>query len=191
MAAPDLRRMPLSDYLELDRTSEEPWEYVNGEAYVMSAKPAHNKVKLNVAVALQLALTGLRCFPMPDGQKVATPTTGAYHYPDVTVFCGPLVLDADDDHAATNPTVIVEVLSPTTEDYDRGGKFRHYRSLDSFEEYVLVSPEGRWVEHHRRVGPGQWLMTELRAGDLVLASIGATMPIDVFFADLDRISTPT
>jgi Uma2 family endonuclease len=187
MEARDLRRMSLAEYLQLDRGSDVRWEYVNGEAFAIAARPVHNLVKDNVLVALRAVLQGKPCYPLGDGQKVATPSTGAYHYPDVAVFCGPLQLDAHDDHAATNPTVLVEVLSPSTEDYDRGGKFRHYRSLASFEEYVLVSPDHRWVEHYRRVGAGQWLLTELDQGVLVLTSIDVTVSIAALWEGIDRL----
>jgi Uma2 family endonuclease len=183
--------MSLEQYLVLDRSSDERWEYVNGEVVPVAASPEHNVVKLNLLLALGRALDGLPCFPLPDGQKVATVRTGAYHYPDASVWCGPPVRDAADDHAFSNPTVLFEVLSPSTEDYDRGGKFRHYRTLASLQEYVVISLQPRTVERHRRLPTGEWLLTEVTEGGLELRSIGITLDVATFWSDMDRVAPPT
>lgn len=189
MEARNLRRVTLDEYLELDRRSEARWEYVNGEAWAMAgASPEHNLVVRNVVVALTAALRGRDCRAMPDGQKVTTAATGGHHYPDASVVCGPPAIDRGDPNAITNPTVIVEVLSPTTADYDRGGKFAHYRTLASFVEYVLVDLDARVVEHHRRLETGQWLFTEIRSGSLALDSVGVTLRCDDLWIDLDWLA---
>lgn len=190
MEARDLLRVTLEGYLELEKASEDRWEYVNGQAFAMAASPEHNLVKGNVYAALKAALVGQSCIAYPDGQKLSTPTTGAFHYPDVSVYCGRPERDSNDPNAFTNPTVIVEVLSPHTADYDRGGKFVHYRSLPSLQEYLIVSIEDRRVERHRRLETGEWLMTERLDGTIELASIGVTLPIVPLWSDLDSISSP-
>lgn len=187
MEARDLRRVPLGEYIAFDRASDERWEYVDGAAFVLSASPEHNLVKGNLFVALRRALAGGPCLPLPDGQKIATRRTRAYHYPDVSVFCADPIRDEDDEHALVNPTLLAEVLSPSTADYDRGGKFVHYRTLDSLEEYLVVSIEGRLVEQHRRVGSGQWLMTEVKSGELTLGSLDVRFPLDALWTDLARL----
>src|SRR5690606_11943829 len=102
-----LRRMSVAEYVALDRSSEERWEYMNGEAFaVASASPEHNMVKGNLFLALRRALEGKPCFALPDGQKIATRRTRAYHYPDASVFCDDPSRDDDDDHALTNPTFL-------------------------------------------------------------------------------------
>lgn len=187
MEARDQRRLTLEAYLELDRTSEDRWEYVNGQAFAMAASPEHNLVKGNVYAALKAALVDRPCIAYPDGQKLSTPATGAYHYPDVSVYCGRPERDANDPNAFTNPTLIVEVLSPHTADYDRGGKFVHYRGLPSLQEYVTVSIEERRVERHRRLETAEWLMTERLDGSIDLASIGVTLPLAPLWSDLESL----
>lgn len=190
MAARDLRLMSLPEYVAFDRADEARWEYVDGEVFVVDAKPEHNLVKGNLFVALRTALQGRQCLALPDGQKVSTRKTRAYHYPDASVFCGEIVRDPDDDHALTNPTLLAEVLSPSTGDYDRGGKFVHYRSLGSLREYLIVSLETRSVERYRRLDTGEWLMTEITEGMIVLVSIGAEIALADLWIDLDKLSLP-
>ncbi len=190
MDARRLHRVSVEEYVALDRESEERWEYVNGEAWdVSSARPEHNLVSGNVFAALRSALRGKPCLAFQQGQKVATPATHAYHYPDASVVCGPVIRDTRDEHAITNPTVIVEVLSPSTADYDRGGKFAHYRTIESLREYVVVYVDERLVEHHHRVEPRKWLMTELREGSLDLPSIEVSIPLSELWVDLDRVAS--
>lgn len=188
MAASDLRRISVDEYVALDRASEERWEYVNGEAFAMAgASPEHNLVAANVASALRAALRGGPCLAMSEGQKIATPRTKAYHHPDVVVVCGTPRYDERDDHAIVGPTLLVEVLSPTTADYDRGGKLVHYRTIESLADYLIVSLEDRSVEHHHRIEAGKWLVTEHHDGAVELESIGVTLQLADLWADLDRL----
>jgi Uma2 family endonuclease len=187
MEARELRRMSFEEYRALEASSDERWSYVNGEAWAMAgASVEHNLVARNVLFALMKALEGRTCRALSEGQKIATPRTRAFHYADASVVCGPMLRDTTDDHAITNPVVIVEVLSPTTADYDRGGKFAHYRTIASFREYVVVDVDGRRVEHHARLETGQWLMTELSSGTLELAAIEVAIPLAELWIDLDH-----
>ena len=225
MEARDLRKLPVDEYVALDRSDDARWEYAGGEAFAMSgASPAHNVVVDNVIAALKRLLHGRPCLPMSNGQKIATAATQGYHYPDAMVVCGKPVLDPIDEHAIANPTVLVEVLSPTTTDYsspapgaargfapaarpaaraaappaeaahaspgafDRGGKFAHYRTLESLREYVVLSLEPRLVEHHRRIEPGKWLLTEIAGKPIELESVGVTLAWDELWTDLDRLA---
>ncbi|AKF11095.1 Uma2 family endonuclease [Sandaracinus amylolyticus] len=189
MEARDLRRMTVEEYIALDRGSDERWEYVNGEAFAMAGgSPQHVAVVGNVYFALRTALRGKPCVAFGEGLKISTPRTRAYHYPDAIVVCGALRHDERDDRAIVNPTLIVEVLSPSTADYDRGGKLVHYRSIDSFTDYLLVSIEDRTVEHHHRIEPGKWLVTTgVREGVVDLESVGATLVVAELWTDLDRL----
>lgn len=188
MEARDVRSLVFEEYLELDRNSDERWEYANGTAWASrGASPEHGVVARNVLVALTVGLRDRECIPLPDGQKVATPATGAYHYPDASVVCEKPAYDDRDPNALVNPALIVEVLSPTTADYDRGGKLAHYRTLASLREVVIISWENRLVEHHQRVGPDQWLVTLIRDGELMLPTLDVALPVDALWADLDRI----
>lgn len=118
------------------------------------------------------------------------PATRACHYPDASVVCGPPAFDERDEHAITNPVVLVEVRSPTTADYDRGGKYAHYRTLAEVRDYLVVYVEERLVEHHRRmIEPGKWLMTELREGTIELTSVDVHAPLAEIWVGLDRLAS--
>lgn len=180
--------MSIEEYIALDRASEERIEYVSGEAFAMAGgRPEHAVVTGNVYAALRAALRGKPCLAMNEAQKIGTPRTESFHYPGASVICGPPIRDARDENAFVNPTVLVEVLSPTTADYDRGTKFVHYRSLDTLREYLVVDEAARMVEHHVRRGDGEWLMTERRAGVIPLASIDVTIPLDELWVDVERV----
>lgn len=191
MEAHDLRKLSVEDYVAMDRASEVRWEYVNGEAFAMAgASLKHNAIVANLVVALTARLKGKPCFPFGDGQKVETTATRSFHYPDVTVVCGKPRVDALDDHALTNPKVILEVLSESTSDYDRGAKFLdHYATIDELKDYVIVFPDARRIDHRKRIGPDQWQLTNVVGGEITLASIGAALTLDEIYADLERVET--
>ena len=188
MEARELHRMTVEEYVTYDRRSDVRNEYVDGEVFAMAGgRPEHGIVTRNVVVALTSALRGKPCLAMNEAQKIGTPRTGAYHYPDASVICGPPQRDALDEHAFVNPTVLVEVLSPASADYDRGSKFVHYRSLESLREYVLVDEEARLVEHYALQDDGAWLLREVREGSVPLHSIGVSLVLDDLWEDVDRV----
>lgn len=188
MEARDLRRMSLGEYIAFAATDERSWEYVDGEVFVVEAGPEHTIVKGNLFVALHRALEGGPSIALTDGQKVSTRKTRAYHVPDASVFCGPIARDPDDHHSLTNPTLLAEVLSPTTADYDLGGKFKHYRSLESLREYLAIDIETRRAERYRRLETGEWLMTEIAEGKIELSSIGVSIELAALWTDLDKLT---
>src|SRR5438094_495352 len=149
------------DYLAAERASSTKHELVNGEVLAMSgASPVHNLLSVNVSHTLVGLLRAKPCLVLSSDQRVHVPATGLFAYPDVTVVCGRPELHPDDDHTITNPRVIVEVLSDSTEAYDRGAKFAHYQSIASLAEYVLVSAKEKRVEHYRRqTSTHQWLLS--------------------------------
>src|SRR5262249_21649662 len=141
----------------LEHRSETKNELVNGEIYAMSgAKPRHNAIAGNVFFALEgrLRASESPCRVFNSDQRIRSEATSMNTYADAVVACGPR-FDAKYGEALVNPTVIVEVLSKSTEGYDHGAKFAHYRTIPSFVEYVLVSQRTRQVEHFRRIEPGQ------------------------------------
>lgn len=188
MEARGLRRVTVEEYVALDRASEERWEYVGGEAFAMAgASPRHNAIVANVMLALGNSLRGKGCFPLGSDQKVETTATRAFHYPDVTIVCGKPRFGAKDDHAITNPTVIIEVASRTTSDYDRGAKFDHYATIPELAEFVAVFVAERRVERRTRAGDGQWLVTHLVGGTVPLEAAGTSLTFDEIYADLERV----
>jgi Uma2 family endonuclease len=159
--AVDLRpRLSPQDYLALERQAEWKSEYVDGERVAMSgASRRHNLIVLNLARELSLQLKGRPCEAYVTDMRVKAAAGALYTYPDAVVVCGePRFEDADVD-TLLNPTLLIEVLSPNTEAYDRGAKFEHYRTLDSLREYVLIAQDKPRVDHFARQGDGQWLLT--------------------------------
>jgi Uma2 family endonuclease len=174
-------------YLALEREAEYKSELINGQIYAMSgASREHNLIAGNVFGELRSQLKGRPCEAYTSDMRVEVSPTGMYTYPDVTVVCNSPRFE--DDHVDTllNPSVIVEVLSPSTEAYDRGEKFAHYRRLDSLTDYLLVSQDKARVEHFVRHGTrrNQWVLTEISGldGVLRLASIGCDVSLSEIYA---------
>lgn len=177
------------EYLALERAADYKSEYYSGEIYSMAgASRAHNLIVANVTSAFVVALRGRPCEAYANDMKVRGESTGAFTYPDVVVVCGePRFLD-DHGDVLTNPTVIVEVLSESTEAHDRGEKFAHYRRIESLQEYVLVSQSRRRVERFARQDVNHWLLSETSEPDAVVAlpSIGC----DLRLADIyDKVAS--
>ena len=175
-------RLSPADYLAWERQQAEKHEYVDGEIFAMSgATREHNRVVGNVVTRLTLALENRPCEPYPSDMRVHIPATGLYAYPDASVVCGKVELLPDGLDTLSNPSVLVEVLSPSTEGYDRGAKFEAYRTIPSLSDYVLVSSTHVLVEHFSRQPDGSWLMREHRAGGRVALSIGVELAVDELY----------
>jgi Uma2 family endonuclease len=174
-----LRLITPEEYLAIERRAETRSEYLDGEMFAMSgASFRHNVIAGNLAGEIRQRLKGRPCTVCQSDQRVYVPATGLYAYPDIVVVCGDPVLQ--DDHLDTllNPRLILEVLSPTTETYDRGKKFDHYRTIDSLQEYVLVAQgEPRAEQFLRR--DGQWFFNAFVGldGILALSSIQCEVPL--------------
>ncbi|HEX9618936.1 MAG TPA: Uma2 family endonuclease [Polyangiaceae bacterium] len=172
-----------AEYLALERVSKTKHEFVAGAIVAMAgARPPHNVLTANATAALVALAKERGCITMSSDQRVHVPSTGLYAYPDVTVGCGERRYDGNEPPSLLNPTLVVEVTSDSTEDYDRGTKFLHYQAIVSLAEYVIVSHRERRIDHFRRLDDGQWLATT-RTGDgsielLVLA--GSLALTDVY-----------
>ncbi|MBI3958957.1 MAG: Uma2 family endonuclease [Chloroflexi bacterium] len=175
------------EYLTAERTALTKSEYVNGQIYEMAgASREHNFIAGDVFGELRSQLRGRRCELYMSDMRVRVSPTGLYTYPDVVVVCGrPRFEDAHVD-VLLNPTVIFEVLSSSTEAYDRGEKFAHYRYLESLQEYVLIAQERMRVEHFARMG-SQWLLTAYSNPDEILAlpSIECAVPLSEIYARVE------
>lgn len=161
MSAVARARLTPAEYLAIERRADFRSEYFEGEMFAMAgARYDHNRIKDNIAYETRAQLKGGPCIPITSDMRVKVSKTGLYTYPDVVVVCGQP--DLEDAHGDTllNPKVIVEVLSESTEQYDRGKKFRHYRQIASLQEYVLVAHDRPLVESFVRQGDGAWLLTE-------------------------------
>lgn len=163
------------EYLEFERRAETRHEYLDGMIYEMAGESlAHSQICVNLAGELRGQLKGKPCQALSPNMKVRTSEAGLFAYPDVTVVCGePLFHDRQRD-VLLNPTVIIEVLSPSTERYDRGKKFMRYCSaVETLSDYILVSQDMPLLEHLERQADGRWLHAFVRGleSKLYLASI--------------------
>lgn len=160
MAALPEPRLTPEDYLALDRQAEEKNEFIDGVVIGMAGgSEAHDLITGNVFAALRAALQGA-CRVYTSNMRVQVHPSGMYVYPDVTVVCGPSHLADDHRDTLLNPTLVVEVLSPSTERRDRGRKARLYRALPSLNEYLLIAQDGPYVERLFRQANGQWGIAE-------------------------------
>jgi Uma2 family endonuclease len=173
-----------ADYLTLERDSEIKHEFDAGEILAMSGGTArHSALALNVSVALRLTRPP-GCTAFQSDMRVRVVATGRATYPDVSMVCGPIEYDPEDAARTTitNPVLLVEVLSVTTEKGDRGNKWMHYQRIPSLQEYVLVSQEPR-IEIFRRTPSGTWEYSEVREGSVNLAT-GPALDLSMLYADL-------
>jgi Uma2 family endonuclease len=168
------------DYLEFERNSETKHEYFDGEIFAMSgASRSHNLIVANVVITLGTQLKKKPCRVYPSDMRLRIDETRLYTYPDVMIVCGQ---DKFDDHykdMLLNPDVIIEVLSDSTENYDRIKKFQNYRKIKSLKEYVLISQNALKIEKYIRSGHG-WLFSETGDTDseMILESVGCSLNID-------------
>ena len=170
-------------YLAFERASEEKHEFLDGEVYALAgASWNHNLIVASTIASLHGQLPKPSCKICPSDIRVKVSPT-AYTYPDITIVCGtPLFEDGPPD-TLVNPTVIVEVLSPSTEGHDRGKKFQEYRTLESLQEYLLISQDSHWIERYVRRDNGQWVLSDATGvdGTLDLTSIQCTLRLaDVY-----------
>jgi len=167
-------------YLEIERKAEFKSEYYNGEMFATSGVGlAHNRLVTALIGELGQQLRHSPCEVLGSDMRVAVRATGLYTYPDASVCCGgPQLLEGQMD-TLLNPTLIVEVLSPSTEAYDRGRKFEHYRSMDSFTAYLLVASDRIHVDLFTRQPDGRWILTSAdRLEDVVdLQAIGCRLSL--------------
>jgi len=161
---PNVQTQPIytpEEYLALERDAPTKSEYVDGEIFAMAgASRRHTKISFNLAVEIGRQLKGRPCTGHSNDMRVKVAPTGMYTYPDMVVVCGREQFEEGEVDTLLNPTVIVEVLSPSTEGYDRGAKFAHYRRLESLQEYLLVAQDEVHLEHYVRQTDGQWLLSE-------------------------------
>ena len=151
------------EYLARERKAEYKSEYFAGEMFAMAgATWEHTLIKDNLARATGNQLEGGPCHVITSDLRVKVDSTGLYTYPDIIIVCDKPEFEDNVFDTLRNPRVLVEVLSESTEDYDRGTKFKHYRQIPSLKEYVLISQTEPLVERHVRQSNGDWLMTEFR-----------------------------
>ncbi len=168
-----------AEYIALEEQSDAKHELVNGEIYAIArGTPVHNRLTARMIMLLGTALRGRPCDVFSSDQRVRVLATGLATYPDVSVVCGSLELDPENRNTITNPIVIVEVLSDSTEKYDRHGKFNHYRRLPSLRDYLMVDQHEPRIEHYVRNDNGTWTFSEVTLSGVVRLSIGVDVAIE-------------
>ena len=184
--------MTVDEYLEFERRAELKHEFFAGQIYaVPRTNYTHSLLKSCCCGELGNALQDSVCNVLCGNLRVRTPST-LYTYPDIVVVRGKPEF-ADDHHdTVTNPIVVVEILSPSTEGYDRGDKFENYRSIPTLQEYVLVSQRLMLVEHFSRQPSGQWLLTAYNANDqsVVFPSLNVSIPMTSLYLKVELPPTP-
>jgi Uma2 family endonuclease len=179
------------EYLARERMAQEKHEFFDGHIYAMSgASRSHVRITANLIAALHGQLRSRGCDLFTGDMRVSVSQTGLYTYPDATVVCGQAQFADDAFDVLLNPTVVVEVLSPSTESYDRGRKFEHYMRLASLREYVLITQDRMRVERFTRAADGRgWVLSAAEGveASLELPSIGCVLRL----ADLyERVELP-
>jgi Uma2 family endonuclease len=175
--------MTYAQYLAFEASSAQKHEYLRGVVWAMAGGTlAHARIGARFSALLARALEGRPCAVFSSDLRVRVEETNRSTYPDLTVVCGKAQVAADDPDAVTNPTLIVEVLSDSTEASDRGEKFAHLRRLESLKEYVLVSQSEPRVEVFRRSG-AHWLYLTFTSGRVELQSVDALLELDAIYAD--------
>jgi Uma2 family endonuclease len=157
MASNPVHKLTEEEYLALERAAESKSEFLNGETFAMSGvSMQHARIERNLLTELTSLLSERDCEAFPSNLRVKVGASGGYFYPDVSVVCGePMLADHFQD-ILLNPIVIVEVLSPSTEKYDRGLKFQHYVDIASLKDYILIEQGKTLIEHYTRRGDGLW-----------------------------------
>jgi len=178
-------KMSYEQYRAAEQGSAIRHEYLNGEIFAMAGgTPEHAALAMAIGGELLNALRGKPCRVYSADLRVRIVETGLTTYPDLSVVCDKLETDPEDPHAVLNPVVLVEVLSESTEAYDRGAKAAHYRRIPSLREYVLVSQLEPQIEVYRRNERGLFELVEARRGQRApLTSLGIELDVDAVYAD--------
>jgi Uma2 family endonuclease len=171
-AVAEKKKWTAEEYLATERQSLDKHEFFDGGIFARAgARHEHNLIVVNLIAALKNAL-GAKCIVYPSDIRLHIPATGSYTYADVTVLCDKPEFTDEVRDTIKNPQAIFEVLSSSTESYDRGDKFENYRSIAFFKDYILVAQTKVRVEHFVRQPNGSWLMHALHAGDMVRLPCG-------------------
>ena len=192
IAQPKPQLMTSQEYLDWEEQQPIKYEYINGEVLAMTGGTLpHNSIAINLTSALKNHLRGKGCKVFMADAKVGVSTNGPFHYPDVMVSCDPQ--DQKARKVIYHPCLLVEVLSPATEAFDRGKKFRHYRRIDTLREYVLIEAERMSVECYRLNEKGKWELTTYSLEEttdceteleIQLTSVDFRCPISLLYEDV-------
>jgi Uma2 family endonuclease len=180
-ALPKKDHYTLEEYIELEKSSEERYEYFDGEVFAMAGgSPNHVRISRNVCNRLSQKLEDLDCEAFPSDMRIKVPAAFPYRYPDVSAACGELIFEEVlGQQMLVNPILIVEVLSPSTAAYDLVEKFTAYQSIDSFREYLLISQSRPHIIRYVLQSKGKWLRSEVEGleNEVALESLNVTLSL--------------
>ena len=194
MAIPStVHRLTESEYLTVERAAPFKSEFFDGEMFAMAGgSPMHSLIAANLIRELGLKLKGGPCKAFTSDLRLKVEATGLFTYPDVSVVCGPLQFAAGTDDTVINPTLLIEVLSDSTEAYDRGEKFQHYRQMTSLKEYLLLSQRLARIEQYGRRPNAEWALRVAEGKDakLALPALEITLDLNEVFAGVEFPPSP-
>jgi Uma2 family endonuclease len=180
------QKMTIEEYLAFENASPEKHEYYRGEVFAMSGtKLIHNEIVMNTISILLQSLKGKGCKPYGSDLRIHIPKNTLFTYPDISIFCDDVITLNNDEWNAINPTVIIEVLSPSTRKYDRGRKFKLYQDITSLREYILIDSEKVHVECFTKNQQGNWDIKEYKTLTeiLVIFSLGLQLPLQEIYKE--------
>lgn len=157
------QKYTIEEYLQMERASEVKHEYYQGEIFAMAgASNRHNVISSNLIAELHSRLKTSPCFPYGSDMRIHIPENTLFTYPDISIICGEIKTFDKDKDTALQPIILIEILSKTTRDYDRGGKFKLYRDIPTIKEYMLVDSENIGVEIFRKNEHNHWELEEYK-----------------------------
>jgi Uma2 family endonuclease len=188
MTALPKHKYSLEEYFEIERNSEERFEYWDGSVWLMAgASPEHERIVSNAIFHLRMILER-GCSVFGSNLKVKVPAYSPYRYPDLSVYCGQGIFETIDGlDVLTNPQMLIEVLSPSTEAFDRGEKFTYYKSIESFTEYLLVATNRPFVTQFIKQAENEWIQREAIGpdGKLFLETFGVEILLSEIYLDVE------
>ena len=182
------QKISIEDYLMMENASLEKHEYYQGEVFAMAgAKVQHNKISKNLFGTLFGKLKGKRCQPYGSDQRIHIPANTLFTYPDISIICGDIVTLNDDEYNALNPSVIIEVLSKSSKNYDRGEKFKLYRDITTLNEYILVDSETVHIEIFRLNANNHWELEEYKDldGSILIKTIDESLLVAEIYENVE------
>ena len=182
------QKFTIAEYLEMENNAVEKNEYYKGEVFAMSgAKLNHNIVSRNLITALGNKLKGKPCKPFGSDMRIHIPSNTLFTYPDISIVCGKVESLNDDDFNFLNPTVIIEILSKSTKNYDRGDKFKLYRDIPTLREYILVDSEKLGIEVFRLNATNHWELEEykLMTETLIIKAVEVEIAIEEIYEGVE------
>ncbi|MGE9310992.1 Uma2 family endonuclease [Niabella sp. CJ426] len=170
----------VAEYLEMEKAADTKHEFFQGEVFAMAgAGRRHNVISKNMQGRLFIALDGKPCQPYGSDLRIHIPENTLFTYPDISIICGEIIASKEDEDTAVLPTALIEILSPSTKNYDRGGKFKLYRDIPTLKEYILIDTEAINIECFRLNATGHWELEEYKTQETVLTLASLNIHINI------------